>query len=67
MWMSTVPVRDPLAFDAGPTRAVLRVCLCIVFGWLRQRAVRRGIIGGGGGAVNTNIHVHALVLEGVST
>jgi hypothetical protein len=68
-----VPVRYQLAFNAGLTRAVLRVCLRTVFGWLRQRAARRGIIGGRcgavtaiqrfGGALNTNIHFHSLVLE----
>jgi hypothetical protein len=52
-WVFTmpVPVRYQLAFNAGLTRAVLRVCLRTVFGWLRQRAARRGIIGGRCGAV----------------
>ncbi len=48
-----------------------------VLGWLRQRARRRGVAGGRGGAVaivqrfgsalNLNVHVHALVLDGVYT
>jgi hypothetical protein len=46
-WVFTVPVpvRDQLAFDAGLTRAVLRVFLRTVFGWQRRRAARRGLVG----------------------
>jgi Transposase zinc-binding domain len=52
-WVFTVPVpvRYQLAFDAALTRAVLRVFLRTVFGWLRQRAARRGISDGRCGAV----------------
>ncbi len=78
-WVFTVPVpvRSQLAFDAGLTRAVLRVCLRTVFGWQRRRATRRGLVGarGGsvtaiqrfGGALNTNVHCHALIFDGVYT
>ena len=52
-WVFTVPVplRYQLAFDAGLTRAVLRVCLRTVFGWQRRRAARRGLAGARGGSV----------------
>ncbi len=78
-WVFTVPVpvRYQLAFDAGFTRTVLRVCLRTVFGWQRRRATRRGLVGarGGsvtaiqrfGGALNTNVHFHALIFDGVYT
>jgi hypothetical protein len=72
-----VPVRYQLAFDAALTRAVLRVFLRTVFGWLRRRAARRGRVGarGGsvtaiqrfGGALNANVHFHALIFDGVYT
>jgi hypothetical protein len=72
-----VPVRYQLAFDAGLTRAVLGVCLRTVFGWQRRRATRRGLVGarGGsvtaiqrfGGALNCNVHFHALIFDGVYT
>ena len=78
-WVFTVPVpvRDQLAFDAGLTRAVLRVFLRTVFGWQRRRAARRGLVGArsgsvtaiqrAGGAANLNAHFHALVFAGVDT
>ncbi|MBI3457953.1 MAG: transposase, partial [Candidatus Rokubacteria bacterium] len=78
-WVFTVPVpvRYQLAFDAALTRAVLRVFLRTVFRWLRQRAARRGIIAGRGGAVtaiqrvggalNANVHFHSLLFDGVYT
>jgi hypothetical protein len=78
-WVFTVPVpvRYQLAFDAGLTRAVLRVCLRTVFGWQRRRATRRSLVGarGGsvtaiqrfGGAANLNVHFHALIFDGVYT
>ena len=52
-WVFTVPVpvRYQLAFDAGLTRAVLRVFLRTVFGWQRRRAARRGLVGVRGGSV----------------
>ena len=78
-WVFAVPapLRYQLAFDASLTRAVLRVFVRTVFGWLRQRAAEQGIVGGQGsavtaiqrfgGALNTTIHFHSLVLEGVDT
>jgi transposase-like zinc-binding protein/putative transposase len=78
-WVFTapVPVRYQLAFDAALTRTVLRVFLRTVFGWLRQRAARRGVDGARYGAVtaiqrfgralNLNVHFHSLVLDGVYT
>ena len=78
-WVFTVPVpvRYQLAFDAGLTRAVLRVFLRTVFGWQRRRAARRGLVGvrsGSvtaiqrfGGSANLNVHFHALVFDGVYT
>jgi hypothetical protein len=78
-WVFTVPVpvRYQLAFDAGLTRAVLRVFLRTVFGWLRRRATRRGLVGARsgavtaiqrfGGALNANVHFHSLVFDGVYT
>lgn len=78
-WVFTVPVpvRSQLAFDAGLTRAVLRVFLRTVFGWQRRRAARRGLVGARsgsvtaiqrcGGAANLNLHFHALLFDGVYT
>jgi Putative transposase/Transposase zinc-binding domain len=78
-WVFTVPVpvRYQLAFDAGLTRAVLRVFLRSVFGWQRRRAARRGLIGARsgsitaiqrfGGSANLNVHFHALLFDGVYT
>ncbi|MBI3457212.1 MAG: transposase, partial [Candidatus Rokubacteria bacterium] len=78
-WVFTVPVpvRYQLAFDAGLTRAVLRVFLGTVFGWLRHIAARRGIPGGRcgavtaiqrfGGALNATVHFHSLIFDGVYT
>jgi hypothetical protein len=52
-WVFTVPVpvRYQLAFDAALTRAVLRIFVRTVFGWLRRRATRRGLVNPRGGAV----------------
>jgi len=52
-WVFTVPVpvRYQLAFDAGLTRAVLRVFLRTVFGWQRERATRRGLVEARSGSV----------------
>jgi hypothetical protein len=78
-WVFTVPVpvRYQLAFDAGLTRAVLRVFLRTVFGWFQRRAARHGLVGARcgavtaiqrfGGALNTNVHFHSLVFDGVYT
>jgi hypothetical protein len=43
-WVFAVPVRYQLAFDAGLTRAVLRVFLRTVFGWQRRRDGGRGLV-----------------------
>lgn len=71
-WVFTVPVpvRYQFAFDAALTRAVLRVFLHTVFGWLRHAAARQGVLGGRCGAVtaiqrfagelNLNIRFHSL-------
>ena len=78
-WVFTVPVpiRYQLAFDAGLTRAVLRVCLRTVFGWQRRQAARRGLVGARsgsvtaiqrfGGSANLNVPFHALLFDGVYT
>jgi hypothetical protein len=76
-WTFTVPVpvRYQLAFDAGLTRAVLRVFLRTIFSWQRRRAARRGLVGARsgsitaiqrfGGSANLNVHFHALLFDGV--
>src|SRR5262249_30562278 len=56
---------------------VLAVFIRVVFGWLRRGAARHGVAAGQGGAVtviqrfggalNTNVHFHSLVLDGVFT
>ena len=56
-------------------RAVSGVFVRAVLGWLRRRARQAGVPGGRGGAVaiiqrfgaalSLNVHVHALVLDGV--
>jgi hypothetical protein len=78
-WVFTVPVpvRYQLAFDAGLTRAVLRVFLRTVFGWQRRQAARQGLVGARsgsitaiqrfGGSANLNLHFHALLFDGVYT
>jgi hypothetical protein len=72
-----VPVRYQLAFDAGLTRAVLRVFLRTVGGWQHRRATQRGLVEARsgsvtaiqrfGGATNLPVHFHALLLDGVYT
>jgi hypothetical protein len=76
-WVLTLPMplRYVLAFDQAACRAVTSAFLGAVFGWLRARARRRGVAGGQtgavvivqrfGGALNLNVHLHALVLDGV--
>jgi hypothetical protein len=76
-WVLTFPhrLRYRLAWDHEGCRAVTRLFVRAVFGFLRQRARESGVIDGRGGAVivvqrfggalNLNVHLHALVLDGV--
>jgi len=76
-WVLSLPyrLRYQLAWDHDLCRAVVAVCLRAVLSWLRRRARLDGVDDGRGGAVaviqrfggalNLNIHVHALVLDGV--
>ena len=76
-WVLTLPprLRYLLAWDHTLCRAVVAVYVRAVLGWLRLQAQRRGVVGGRGGAVaviqrfgaalNLNVHIHALVLDGV--
>ena len=76
-WVLSLPyrLRYQLAWDHDLCRAVIAVYLRAVLGWLRRRASRDGVTNGRGGAVaviqrfggalNLNVHVHALVLDGV--
>ncbi len=76
-YVLTLPprLRYLLAWDHDLCRAVVAVYLRAVLGWLRRQARRRGVIDGRGGAVavvqrfgaalNLNVHIHALVLDGV--
>ena len=62
-------------FGLAKLQRLLAVFLRVVFGWLRGRAASRGIrdsqcgavtvIQRFGGALNLNVHVHSLVLDGV--
>jgi hypothetical protein len=66
-----------LAWDHDLCRAVSGVAIRAVLGFLRRRARREGVADGRsgavvivqrfGGALNLNIHLHALVLDGVFT
>lgn len=68
-------LRYLLAWDHERCRAVTGVALRTVLGFLRCRARRDGVIDGRsgavviiqrlGGALNLNVHLHALVLDGV--
>lgn len=76
-WVLSLPhrLRYILAWDHALCRAVTAVFVRTVLGDLRRRARRAGAPGGRGGAVaiiqrfgaalNLNVHVHALVLDGV--
>jgi len=78
-WVLTLPprLRYLLARDHALCRAVVAVYLRAVLGWLRGQATRGGVADGRGGAVavvqrfgaalNLNVHIHALVLDGVFT
>ena len=71
------PLRYRLAYNADLCSAVLGVFLRAVFGWLRRRAKRAGVSDGQpgavtqiqrfGSAINLNLHLHSLVLDGVYT
>ena len=68
-------LRYRLAWDHDLCRAVVAVYLRAVLGWLRRRARLDDVADGRGGAVavlqrfggalNLNVHIHALVLDGV--
>jgi len=76
-WVLSLPyrLRYQLAWDHELCRAVVGVFLRAVLGALRARARRDGVADGRGGAVaviqrfggalNLNLHVHALVVDGV--
>ena len=76
-WVLSLPhrLRYVLAWDHGLCRAVAAVFVRAVLGSLRRRARQNGVSMGRSGAVaiiqrfgaalNLNVHVHALVLDGV--
>jgi transposase-like protein len=76
-WVLTLPyrLRYALAWDHRLCRAVLAVFIRAVLGFERRSAAGRGVRGGVGGAVtaiqrfgsalNTNVHFHTLVAQGV--
>jgi hypothetical protein len=76
-WVLSLPyrVRYRLAWDHDLCRAVVAAYMRSVLGWLRGRARWDGVADGRGGAVaivqrfggalNLNVHVHALALDGV--
>ena len=76
-WVLSLPyrMRYQLAWDHDLCRAVVAVYMRAVLGWLRSRARLDDVADGRGGAVaviqrfggalNVNLHVHALVLDGV--
>jgi hypothetical protein len=78
-WVLSLPhrMRYLLAWDHELRRAVSGVAIRAVLGFLRRRACRDGVADGRsgavvvvqrfGGALNLNIHLHALVLDGVFT
>lgn len=76
-WVPTLPyrLRYQLAWNHDLCRGVVAVFLRAVLGFLRARARDGGVGDGRGGAIaviqrfgaalNLNVHVHALVLDGV--
>jgi hypothetical protein len=77
-WVLSLPprIRYVLAWDHSQCRAVVGVFMRAVLGYLRRQArERRDVLNGRGGAVtiiqrfgaalNLNVHIHALVLDGV--
>jgi len=71
------PLRYRLAYNSDLCSAVIGVFLRAVFGWLRRRAKRAGWSDGKPGAVtqiqrfgsalDLNLHLHSLVMDGVYT
>jgi hypothetical protein len=78
-WVLSLPhrLRYLLAWDHDLCRALSRVAVRAVLGFLRRRASHEGVADGRsgavvvvqrfGGALNLNVHLHALVLDGVFT
>jgi hypothetical protein len=78
-WVLSFPhrIRFLLAFDTALCSAVRGIFVRALLGWMRQRAEAAGAPGGSsgavvlaqrfGGALNLNLHLHALVLDGVYT
>jgi hypothetical protein len=76
-WVLSLPyrLRYQLAWDHDLCRTVVGVALRVVLGFLRRRARQAGVRGGRsgavaiiqrfGGALNLNVHIHALVIDGV--
>ena len=76
-WVLTFPprLRYRLAWDHDLCRAVVSVSIRTVLGFLRHVAHVAGVVDGRGGAIaiiqrfggalNLNVHVHALVIDGV--
>ena len=76
-WVLSLPprIRYVLAWDHELCRAVVAVYVRAVLGWLRRDARGCGVADGRGGAVaivqrfgaalNLNVHIHALVMDGV--
>jgi len=75
-WVLTLPhrLRYALAYDPPLCRAVLGVFVRALLAFERRRARARGLVGRGGAvtaiqrcgsALNTNVHFHTLVAEGV--
>jgi hypothetical protein len=76
-WVLSLPhrLRYLLAWDHDLCRAVAGVYVRAVLGFLRARARRTGVADGRsgavvmiqrfGGALNLNVHLHALVIDGV--
>ena len=78
-WVLSLPLalRYRLAYDSQLVSEVLRIFIQVVFSSLRRRARKRVGIQKGpcgavtfvqrfGGSLNLNIHLHSLVLDGVS-
>jgi hypothetical protein len=78
-WVLSFPyrIRFLLAFDPALCSAVRGIFVRTILGWMRQRAEAAGAPAGSsgavvlaqqfGGALNLNLHFHALVLDGINT